>query len=99
MILEISEEIGHLDKDNEILKIKMDNITAVERSSVSHMQEPFTRREVMSSAALRNNTVKTFRDASSGGCVSLHMDPVVSVDLVLSATSRVGMESLQPRKW
>jgi hypothetical protein len=61
MVFKISEKVGHLSKVNGILKIITENISAVERPSVSHMQDSLTRREMTSSAAPKNNTVKTFK--------------------------------------
>jgi hypothetical protein len=56
---------------------------------VSHTgkQESLTRREVTSSAALKNNTVKTFKVALAAGLVSLRMDRVFSVDLERNASN------------
>jgi hypothetical protein len=82
MVLKLSEEVGHLRKDNEILKLKMKTFSATERPSVACVEDSLAGREVTSSEAPRNNAVKTYKDALSAGCVSLPRNPQLSADFV-----------------
>jgi hypothetical protein len=65
MVLRLSEEVGHHRKDIEILKTKMKTISATERSSVAYVEDSWTRRDVTSSAASKNNVEKTYQEVLS----------------------------------
>jgi hypothetical protein len=67
MVLKLSEEVGQLRRDNEYLKIKMESIYTESRPRLSCVQNSLPRRDVMSSAALKDNVPKTYKDALSAG--------------------------------
>jgi hypothetical protein len=51
MDLKLYEGLGHLRKDNDFLKMKMEIITASEQPSVAYVQDLLTRCDVTSSAS------------------------------------------------
>jgi hypothetical protein len=59
IFLKLSEEAGQLCKDN-ILKIKMENISMAERPSVLYEQESLKQHDETSSAPLKNDSVKIY---------------------------------------
>jgi hypothetical protein len=71
MALKLSEEVGHLRKDDEISKMKMEAISASEPPCITYVQDSLTWRDVISSAAPKNNGVKIYKDALSAGSLSL----------------------------
>jgi hypothetical protein len=66
----------------DILKTKIEIISATERPNVTHMQESLTWCDVTSSATPRNNSVKTYKDTLSTGSVSMTRKPSLSPDFV-----------------
>jgi hypothetical protein len=64
MALKLSEEVGHFCKDNEILKIKFETISASERSCVTYVQDSLTWPDT-SSVAPENNGVKTYKESAN----------------------------------
>jgi hypothetical protein len=75
MVLKLCEKVDHLQKDNEILEMKMETISATESASVACVQDSLTQRDVTSSAAPENNGVKTYKDVLSTHCFSLPQNP------------------------
>jgi hypothetical protein len=67
-VLKLSEEVGQSRGDNEYSKMKMENIYTESRPSLSScVQDSLPRRDVTSSAALKDNVPKTYKDALSAG--------------------------------
>jgi hypothetical protein len=62
MFLNLSEEVRQLCMDNDILKTKMEIISATETLNVTQVQESLAWCDMTSSATLRNNSVKTYKD-------------------------------------
>jgi hypothetical protein len=88
-VLRLSEEVGHLCKNIDILKMKVGNISTAERPSVSpYAQESLTRIDVTSLAAPKNKAVKICKDALTACCVLLSKIPPISAYFLLSAASR-----------
>jgi hypothetical protein len=88
MVLKLSEKVGELGKDKEILKKRMEIISATEPPSVPYVQGSVMRCDVTSSATPKNNALKTNRDALSAGRVLLSRNPPLSADFATSRNER-----------
>lgn len=65
--LEPSEKVDQLRRENDFMEIK--NIYTVARLNISCVQALLPRRNMTSSAALKDNVPKTYKDALSSGLV------------------------------
>jgi hypothetical protein len=63
MVVKLSEEIGYLRKDNEMLEMKMETISASKRPSVAYVQDSLARCDVNSSAAPENSGMMIYKEA------------------------------------